>query len=53
MSFNLYSLIIKVANENGQDVNLEDIGRVNDTINNLIVRGINKNWILNNLECLL
>ena len=53
MSLNLYGLIIKVANENNIDVNLEIIGEINDSINDLIARGMNKDMILNNLEMLL
>lgn len=53
MSLNLYSLIIQAANENNIDVNLEEIGRINASINGLIARGINKEWIENNLEVLL
>jgi hypothetical protein len=53
MSFNLYSKIIKVLNENGQDANLEQIGKINNSINDLISRGICTEFILNNLEVLL
>lgn len=53
MSLNLYSLIIKAANENNIDVNLEQIGKINDSINNLIERGINPQWIESNIEILL
>lgn len=53
MSLNLYSLIIKKCEENNIDVNLEQIGKINASINNLISRGINKSWIENNLEILL
>lgn len=53
MSFNLYTQIIKVLNENGQDANLEQIGRINNTINDLISRGICVEFILNNLEVLI
>ncbi|NSB12096.1 hypothetical protein [Clostridium beijerinckii] len=53
MSFNLYSQIIKVLNENGQDANLEEIGKINNIINNLISRNINREWIKNNLEVLI
>lgn len=53
MSLNLYGLIIKAASENNMDVNLEQIGRINDNINDLISRGINPSWIESNLEVLL
>ncbi len=53
MSLNLYTRIIEIANENNINVNLEQIGRINNSINELIARGINKNMILNNLEILL
>jgi hypothetical protein len=53
ISLNLYSLIIKVANENNIDMNLETIGRINDSINNLISRNIDPQWIENNIEVLL
>lgn len=52
MSLNLYNLIIKTANEMKQDITLEEIGIINNTINELLSRGINKYWIENNLECL-
>lgn len=53
MSLNLYSLIIKTANKIGKNVTLEEIGMINNTINDLISRGIAKEWISNNLEVLL
>lgn len=53
MSLNLYSLIIKVANENNINMTLEQIGRISNVINNLIARGICKSWIEANLETLL
>lgn len=53
MSLNLYNLIIKTANEMDKDINLAEIGTINNTINNLIERGIAKEWITNNLEILL
>lgn len=53
MSLNLYSLIIKVLNENNMEANLEEIGKVNDSINGLISRGICTEWIQNNIELLL
>ncbi len=53
MSLNLYNLIIKTAEERGQDVDLYEIGKINDDINQLVKRGINPNWITNNLEVLL
>lgn len=53
MSLNLYGLIIKAANENNIDMNLEEIGRINNSIIELIARGINKDMIFNNLEMLL
>jgi hypothetical protein len=52
MSLNLYSLIIKTCEENNINANLKTIGRINDTINNLIGRGINPQWIQNNIEVL-
>ncbi|NRT88902.1 hypothetical protein [Clostridium beijerinckii] len=52
MSLNLYSLIIQAAEENNIDVNLEVIGKINDSINNLIARNISPLWIENNLEIL-
>lgn len=45
MSLNLYSLIIKAANDNNINITLEDIGRINNTINNLISRKTNIQWI--------
>ena len=53
MSLNLYSLIIKTANENNVEVLLEEIGKINDDIIDLINRGICKEWLENNLEVLL
>ncbi|MDF2701019.1 MAG: hypothetical protein K0Q49_2583 [Haloplasmataceae bacterium] len=53
MSLNLYSIIIKVLNENGHEANLEQIGRINDSINSLIARGINPEWIKSNIEVLI
>ena len=53
MSLNLYSLIIKAANENNINITLEDIGRINNVINNLISRKTNVKWIQNNIEVLL
>lgn len=53
MSLNLYSLIIKVANENNINVTLEQIGKINDSINKLIARNINPVWIEKNIETLL
>lgn len=53
MSLNLYGLIIKVANENNINVTLEQIGKINESVNNLIMRGVSKMWIENNLEILL
>lgn len=53
MSLNLYSIIIKALNENGQDASLEKIGRISDSINSLISRGICKEWIESNIEILL
>lgn len=53
MSLNLYNLIIKTANEMGQDVTLDEIGKINNNINSLIDRGINPDFIKNNLEILL
>lgn len=53
MSLNLYSLIIQVANENNINITLEDIGRINNAINNLISRNTNIKWIKNNIEVLL
>ncbi|SFC14139.1 hypothetical protein [Clostridium uliginosum] len=53
MSLNLYGLIIKAANENNMNMTLEEISRINDSINELIARGINKDMILNNLEMLM
>lgn len=53
MSLNLYSLIIQAANENNVNMTLAEIGKVNDRINNLISRGVNAQWIENNLEILL
>lgn len=53
MSLNLYGLIIKAAQENNIDVNLQQIGKINDSINNLISRGICKEWIENNISILL
>lgn len=53
MSLNLYNLIIKTAREMDKDINLEEIGVINDTINSLITRGINPDFIKNNLEILL
>lgn len=52
MSLNLYSLIIKAAEENNINMTLEEIGKINDSINNLISRGICKEWVQNNLEIL-
>lgn len=52
MSLNLYSLIIQAAEENNIDVNLEVIGKISDSINNLIARNISPLWIENNLEIL-
>lgn len=52
MSLNLYNLIIKTASEMGQDITLEEIGAINNSINDLIERGINPDFIKNNLECL-
>lgn len=49
MSLNLYNLIIKTANEMDKDINLQQIGAIND----LIARGINPDFIKNNLEILL
>ncbi|WP_171983611.1 hypothetical protein [Clostridium beijerinckii] len=53
MSLNLYSLIIKAANENNINITLEDIGRINNVINNLISRKTNVKWIENNISILL
>lgn len=53
MSLNLYSLIIKTASENNINMDLEQISRINDSINNLISRGICKEWIENNISILL
>lgn len=53
MSLNLYGLIIKICEENNINANLEQIGKINKDINNLISRGICKEWIKNNLEILL
>lgn len=53
MSLNLYNLIIKTAREMDKDINLEEIGAINDIINSLIARGINPDFIKNNLEILL
>lgn len=53
MSLNLYALIIKAASECNVDMTLEEIGKVNNSINNLIARGINSEWIKNNIEILL
>lgn len=53
MSLNLYSLIVKTLTESGQDATLEDIARINNSINNLISRGICKEWLENNIELLL
>lgn len=53
MSLNLYSLIIQAANENNIDMTLEDIGKINQSINNLIARNISLLWIENNIEILL
>jgi len=53
MSLNLYSLIIKVANENNMNMTLEEIGKINELINNLIARNINPVWIEQNIETLL
>lgn len=53
MSFNLYSQIIKVLNENELDANLEQIGKLNNVINDLVARGISVEFILNNLEVLI
>lgn len=53
MSLNLYGLIIKAAEENNIDMTLEEIGKINDSINDLISRGICKDWIEANLEILL
>lgn len=53
MSLNLYSLIIKTCEENNINANLEEIGKVNDSINDLISRGICKEWIECNLDILL
>ena len=53
MSFNLYSQIIKVLNENELDANLEQIAKINRNINDLISRGICVEFILNNLEILI
>lgn len=52
MSLNLYSLIIKVAEEKNIDMTLEDIGKINNVINSLIARNINPLWIENNIETL-
>ncbi len=53
MSLNLYGLIIKAASENNINMTLEKIGKVNDSVDGLISRGISKDWIENNLEILL
>lgn len=53
MSLNLYGLIIKAANENNINMTLEDVGRINNVINNLIARNINPLWIEQNIETLL
>jgi len=53
MSFNLYSLIIQVCKENNVDVNLEQIRKINDAINNLISRGTTMEWIKLNLSVLI
>lgn len=53
MSLNIYSLIIKALNENNMDATLEQIGNINNLINELINRGICKEWIESNIEILL
>lgn len=53
MSLNLYNLIIKISNEINKDITLEEIGVINNAINELISRGIAKEWIENNIECFL
>lgn len=53
MSLNLYGLIIKAASENNIDITLEQIGKINQSINNLIARNINPVWIEKNIETLL
>ncbi|WP_155268505.1 hypothetical protein [Clostridium beijerinckii] len=53
MSLNLYSLIIQAANAKNINIMLEDIGRINDVINDLISRKTNIKWIENNIEILL
>ncbi|BCZ47609.1 hypothetical protein psyc5s11_36760 [Clostridium gelidum] len=53
MSLNLYELIIKAAEENNINVNLEEIGRINEYINKLLSREINSEWIKGNIEILL
>lgn len=53
MSLNLYSLIIQAANECNVEITLEQIGRINNSINELLNRGISKDMILNNIEVLL
>ncbi len=49
MSLNLYGLIIKTANENNIDMTLEDIGKINQSINSLIARNISQLWIEQNI----
>lgn len=53
MSLNLYELIIETANNLNQNITLAEVGVINKHINNLIERGINQNWIIDNLECLM
>jgi len=53
MSLNLYGLIIKVATDNNINMTLDEIGRINNVINNLIGRKINPIWIEHNLETLI
>lgn len=50
MSLNMYNKIIDVATENNVNLNLMQIGDINNSINKLIERGIAKDWIINNLE---
>lgn len=52
MSLNLYDLIMKTAKEMDKDINLKEMGAINNSINNLISRGINMDFIKNNLEIL-
>lgn len=49
MSMNLYSEIIEACNKANININLAFIGMINDLI---IKRGLDKDVILNNIECL-